>query len=368
MALGIYIHIPFCSKKCPYCDFYSVCFDANLAEKYTDALILAIKSYKSQNDYVDTVYFGGGTPNLLGENRIARIISAVKESFSLCENAEITMEANPETFCEQNVSAFAKAGINRLSFGLQSANKNELIHLGRTHTPEQVFKCIGRAIAHGIYNYSLDLMLGIEGQTKDSLKSSINFCKNAGATHISAYLLKIEPNTPFYKRQSELILPDEDESAEIYEFACSEIEKAGYKQYEISNFAKNGLISRHNTKYWLCEEYLGFGASAHGFFKGERYFYERSIKGFIENPLKTVSDGQGGSLEEAFMLGLRISQGIDISQFEKKYSLSFPSELYREIEKFCKAGLMHKDVSRISITQKGFLVSNSIIADLISLI
>lgn len=366
MALGIYIHIPFCSKKCPYCDFYSVCLDDNLAEKYTDALICTIKSYKPQNLSADTLYFGGGTPNLLGENRISRIISAVKESFSLCENAEITMEANPETFCKQNVSAFAKVGINRLSFGLQSANKDELLHLGRTHTPEQVLACIELANKSGINNISLDLMLGIEGQTKNSLKNSIEFCKNAGVSHISAYLLKIEPNTPFYKRQELLNLPDEDESAEIYEFACAELEKAGYEQYEISNFAKSGLISRHNTKYWLCEEYLGIGASAHGFFKGERYFYERSIERFIENPLKTVSDGQGGSLEEAFMLGLRLSQGIDISQFEKKYSFIFSNDFHNEVDKFCKAGLMERQESRIMITQKGFLVSNSIIADLIS--
>lgn len=366
MALGIYIHIPFCSKKCPYCDFYSVCFDDNLAEKYTDALIFAIKSYKPQSLSADTLYFGGGTPNLLGEERIARIISAVKDSFLLCENAEITMEANPETFCEQDVSAFSKAGINRLSFGLQSANKNELVCLGRTHTPEQVLACIELANKSGINNVSLDLMLGIEGQSKNSLKNSIEFCKNAGASHVSAYLLKLEPGTPFYKKQELLNLPDEDESAEIYEFACDELKKAGYEQYEISNFAKNDLISRHNTKYWLCEEYLGFGASAHGFFKGERYFYERSIESFIENPLKTVSDGKGGSLEEAFMLGLRLSQGIDISQFEKKYSFIFPSEFYNEVDKFCKAGLMERKESRVLITQKGFLVSNSIIADLIS--
>ncbi len=368
MALGIYIHIPFCSKKCPYCDFYSVCFDDNLAERYTDALIFSIKSYKSQNLSADTLYFGGGTPNLLGEKRIARIVSAVKEGFSLCENAEITMEANPETFCNQDISAFAKAGVNRLSFGLQSANKNELLHLGRTHTPEQVIKCIELANKSGINNVSLDLMLGIEGQTLESLEKSIDFCKNSGATHISAYLLKIEPGTPFYKKQELLDLPDEDESAEFYEFACTELKNAGYKQYEISNFAANGLISRHNTKYWLCEEYLGFGASAHGFFNAERYFYERSIEGFIENPLKTVSDGQGGSYEEAFMLGLRLSDGIDISQFEKKYSLSFSDDFYREVEKFSKAGLMQREENRIFITKKGFLVSNSIIADLISYI
>lgn len=368
MALGIYIHIPFCTKKCPYCDFYSITYNETLAEDYAKALIFAIKSYKDKKIAADSVYFGGGTPNLFGAERISRIISAIKKSFCLSSDAEITMEANPETLCEQDIGAFARAGINRLSLGLQSANTDELENLGRTHTPQQVLSCIEKARGAGILNISLDLMLATEGQSKKSLLSSIKFCKNAGASHISAYLLKIEPDTPFYKRQELLNLPDEDEAAEIYEFACRELEKCGYEQYEISNFAKDGLISRHNTKYWLCEQYLGFGASAHGFFEGKRYYYERSIKSFIENPLKTFPDGEGGSIEEALMLGLRLSQGIDISDFETRYSVSFSEDFNRSVEKFCKAGLMKKKENQISITQKGFLVSNSLIAKLISLI
>lgn len=367
MALGIYIHIPFCTKKCPYCDFYSVPYIDDTAERYTCALLRAIESYKDKNLAADTVYFGGGTPNLLGSERIEKILSAIKGAFDLSDNAEITMEANPETFCAQDISAFKKAGVNRLSLGLQSANRDELASLGRTHTPDEVLYCIEKASAAGICNISLDLMLGIERQTKQSLLSSIEFCKNAGAAHISAYLLKIEPNTPFYKKQSILNLPDDDESAELYEFACTELKKRGYEQYEISNFAKNGLISRHNTKYWLCEEYLGLGAAAHGFYKGERYHYERSIEDFIKNPIKTVSDGAGGSADEALMLALRLSNGIDIEQFEKRYCLSFSPVFHKTAEQFVKAGLMQKTQNRISITPKGFLVSNSIIADLISL-
>ncbi|MEE1279244.1 MAG: radical SAM family heme chaperone HemW [Oscillospiraceae bacterium] len=366
MALGIYIHIPFCAKKCPYCDFYSVPYIDDVAERYTSALLTAISACKGQNLAADTVYFGGGTPNLLGSARIEKIITAINSAFNLSGNAEITMEANPETFCTQDISAFSRAGVNRLSLGLQSANRNELSSLDRTHTPRQVLTCIEKSRVAGISNISLDLMLGIEGQTKESLLSSIDFCKNAGAIHISAYLLKIEPNTPFYKKQALLNLPDEDESAELYEFACAELEKRGYKQYEISNFAKNGLISHHNTKYWLCEEYLGLGAAAHGFYKGERYYYERSIEDFIKNPLKTVSDGAGGSAEEALMLALRLSKGIDIEGFEKRYCLSFSPECHKTVEKFVKAGLMQKTQNRISITPKGFLVSNSIIGELLS--
>ncbi len=367
MALGIYIHIPFCTKKCPYCDFYSVPFIDDTAERYTSALLTAISSCKGQNLAADTVYFGGGTPNLLGSARIEKILSAIKGAFDLSGNSEITMEANPETFCTQDISAFSAAGVNRLSLGLQSANLNELLYLGRTHTPEQVLACIEKASAAGILNISLDLMLGIEGQTKESLLSSIEFCKNAGASHISAYLLKIEPNTPFYKKQSLLNLPDEDESAELYEFACATLSERGYEQYEISNFAKNGSISHHNTKYWLCEEYIGLGAAAHGFYKGERYYYECSIEGFIKNPLKAVSDGAGGSADEALMLSLRLSKGIDIKDFEVRYSLSFSPDFHKTVERFVKAGLMQKTQNRISITPKGFLVSNSIIGKLISL-
>ena len=368
MALGIYIHIPFCTKKCPYCDFYSVPYIDDTAERYTCALLRAIESYKDKNLAADTVYFGGGTPNLLGSARIEKILSAIKGAFDLSGNAEITMEANPETFCTQDISDFSKAGVNRLSLGLQSANRDELASLGRTHTPDEVLSCIEKANSAGIFNISLDLMLGIEGQTKQSLLSSIDFCKNAGTTHISAYLLKIEPNTPFYKKQSLLNLPDEDESAELYEFACAALSERGYEQYEISNFAKNGLTSHHNTKYWLCEEYLGLGAAAHGFYKGERYHYERSIEDFIKNPLKTISDGAGGSADEALMLALRLSKGIDIEDFEKRYCLSFSPEFHKLVEKFVKAGLMQKAQNRISITPKGFLVSNSIIGKLVSLI
>lgn len=368
MALGIYIHIPFCTKKCPYCDFYSIPYLSETAKRYTAALLYAIKSYSEKNLAADTIYFGGGTPNLLGSAQIAQIVNALRESFFISENAEITMEANPETFEGQDIASFAKAGINRLSLGLQSANKNELLSLGRTHTPEQVLSCIEKANKAGITNISLDLMLSIEGQTKDSLISSIDFCKRAGASHISAYLLKIEPGTLFYKKQALLDLPDEDETAEIYEFACVAIKERGFNQYEISNFARDGLISRHNTKYWLCEEYIGFGAAAHGFFEGKRYYYPRSIESFIKNPLKTVSDGKGGSAEEAFMLALRLSRGIDINEFERKYSLCFSQEFHQTAERFCKAGLMKREGARLSITVKGFLVSNAIIGELISLI
>ena len=361
---GIYIHIPFCAKKCPYCDFYSLSFNRELAERYVSAVEAAISSYKKEKISIDTIYFGGGTPNLIGADKIKRIIDCIRENFAVCDNTEITLEANPESFSKQDISAFALAGVNRLSMGLQSANEGELKLLGRRHTLSQVTECIRCARECGIQNISLDLMLGIEGQTLESLKKSIEFCSLSGASHVSSYLLKIEPETPYFKMQSTLSLPDDDFCAELYSFAVNELADHGFEQYEISNFAKNGAQSRHNLKYWQCEEYIGIGAAAHGFFRGERYFYPRDINAFIENPTKTIPDGTSG-IEEEFMLGLRLSDGVDLSELCKKYGTCVNDKLTNKIDLFCKAGLMQKSGERIRITARGFLVSNSIISDLI---
>ena len=362
--LGIYIHIPFCTKKCPYCDFYSVSLSSSLLEDYIFAVKKTIYSFKGKNLCANTLYFGGGTPNLIGAQNIKELISAVKETFNLSYDAEITMEANPETFSKQNIREFKEAGINRLSLGLQSANSNELISLGRSHTPEQVTFCINEAKKSGITRISLDLMIATMHQTPQSIKKSVDFCINSGAEHISSYLLKIEPNTPFYKQRSTLDIPDDDNSAEFYELICSLLKEGGFEQYEISNFAKNGAVSRHNLKYWLCEEYIGIGPSAHSFFEGKRYFYERDIKNFLENPTKTVFDSFGGDSEEAFMLKLRLSEGINVPDFERKFSCTFSADFYKTAENFIKNGLMTKKENTYSLTAKGFLVSNSIITSL----
>ncbi len=365
MNRGIYIHIPYCIKKCPYCDFYSVIFDDSSASEYTDAVICVIESYKNRGICTDTVYFGGGTPNLIGPKRIGKIIGAIKENFILSDDAEITLEANPETFKEQNIATFKKAGINRLSMGLQSSDEGELCSLGRRHTNDDVAFCVNEAKRAGIQNISLDLMLGVEGQSKASLLNSIEFCTSLEVSHISAYILKIEPNTPYYKNRAVLNLPDDDEAAELYLFAVKELAKRGFEQYEISNFAKNGAVSRHNLKYWNCEQYIGIGAAAHGFESGERYYYKRSIKDFISSPLSRISDGAGGSYEEYFMLKMRLYEGVDLCRFEKKFNLSLPDKFYLKVNNFEKAELLVKDGEKISFTPKGFLISNSIISDLL---
>jgi len=365
MNRGIYVHVPYCVKKCPYCDFYSVIYDESSSSEDTDAVICVIESYKNRGICADTLYFGGGTPNLIGSERIGAILKAVKENFILPSGAEITLEANPETFREQNIAAFKEAGINRLSMGLQSAVDSELCSLGRRHTNDDVAFCVSEANKAGIQNVSLDLMLGVEGQSKASLLKSIEFCADLGVSHLSAYMLKIEPNTPYYKNRSLLNLPDDDEAAELYLFVVDELKKRGFEQYEISNFARGGAVSRHNLKYWNCEEYVGIGASAHGYEDGERYYFGRSIKDFVASPLSRVSDGAGGGIDEYFMLKMRLSKGLCLGDFEEKFSIKLPQKFYSKVSSFEKAGLLRRTDGKIAFTPKGFLVSNSVISDLL---
>lgn len=359
--IGLYLHIPFCNGKCPYCDFYSVCPENETAQKYVDALCREIDK---AGGIFDTVYFGGGTPSLIGSDNIAKIMSHINRT----ADCEATLECNPSDTGSINssfdFSAVAESGINRISMGLQSSDNSERAILGRRGGCEDVERAISRARAAGINNISLDLMLGIPNQTAESLKKSISFCKEMNAEHISAYILKIEEGTPFYARKDSMILPDEDETCDLYLTAVDELEKAGYYQYEISNFSHKGFESRHNLKYWHCEEYLGLGASAHSFKDGKRFFYERSIDGFINgNP--PIDDGNGGDEEEYIMLALRLSEGLNFESYRKRFGKSVPDLLIQKANQLEKHGLVKVTESGISLTVNGFLLSNSVISTII---
>ncbi|HAN43965.1 MAG TPA: coproporphyrinogen III oxidase, partial [Ruminococcaceae bacterium] len=256
-SIGLYIHIPFCLSKCPYCDFYSVKTDGGSIKKYTAAVVNAIKSRPLGGLSVDTVYFGGGTPSVIGAENLAEILQAARDSFLVEQNAEITLEANPGTVDLSFFSELKKAGFNRLSMGLQSANDGQLKLLGRRHNADEAKAAVLSAQKAGFDNISLDIMLGIPQQTEKIVEKSIDFCASLNVSHISAYMLKIEPNTPFYKSNIADICPDEDMQADLYLHAVYCLETRGYKQYEISNFARDGKKSRHNLKYWHCEQYLG---------------------------------------------------------------------------------------------------------------
>lgn len=362
--LSLYIHIPFCKSKCPYCDFFSGIGNEEKYDDYRNALIEKIDYWSSKTDKsIETIYFGGGTPSVIGAKRLTDILSAIKNKFAVSKNAEITVEINPDTGKIIDFSKLKQCGFNRISVGLQSACENELKALGRIHNTDDVKLTVQRAKNAGLKNISLDLMMGIPFQSKESLRESIDFCSACGVNHISSYILKIEQGTKFFEQKDNLILPNEDIQADLYLFATEYLEKLGYRQYEISNFAKVGFESKHNVNYWKCGEYIGIGPSAHSFFNGKRFYYDRSMEDFKNNVI--ISDGTGGSEEEFIMLSLRLKSGLNFNEYRDKFGKLLPSRFSEDIKKYVKAGFMTVDDEKICFTPKGFLVSNSIIADLI---
>lgn len=361
---GIYIHIPFCKNKCPYCDFYSFKPDKYQKDSYLKAVLLCLEKMKNQvRDKVDSIYFGGGTPSFFGGDRIAKVLACIRENYDLV-SPEITVECNPSSVSDELFNALSKAGINRVSMGMQSAVESERKALGRLSGKEQVKAAIKLAKSYGIDNISLDIMLGVPGQSMKSLDESIDFLLAADIRHISAYMLKIEEGTPFYKAQDKLILPDEDEVCDMYLQAVKRLEKEGFLQYEISNFAKKGYESRHNLHYWHTEEYLGIGPSAHSFLNGKRFYYERDFASFINNP-QPVFDSEGGTKEEYIMLSLRLSEGLNAEKYKKKFGNYPEGRIYEKAKKFETMNLLKTNGKNIALTKEGFLLSNMIIGQLL---
>lgn len=352
-SIGLYIHIPFCAKKCLYCDFYSAVINEKVYKDYIAALLREIRRWgDSTRRPVDTVYIGGGTPSVLGRD-IKPLLREIKNFFNVLPDAEITAECNPGDSGSFFDAAF-KSGVNRLSVGVQAGDNGRLKALGRTHTTEDVEATILSARRAGFSNISCDIMIALPESNLKTLKEDIDFVCSLKPSHISAYILKIEPNTAFYKWRDKLAVPDEDGAADQYLFLCRELESRGFEHYEISNFCLPGKESRHNLKYWRCEEYLGIGPSAHSFISGERFYYERDLKGFIAGN-KPVPDGKGGEKSERIMLALRTNDGVPAEEFS-------PAAI-RKAGLFKKEGLLTDDGGKIVLTDKGMLVSNSIITE-----
>lgn len=362
--IGVYLHIPFCDGKCPYCDFFSKRASATDMDDYTDVLIRRIYDEAQKLDRkADTVYFGGGTPSLLGAERLSRILYAVQEGFGPGENAEVTVEVNPTPENLPDFRKLYKAGFNRLSIGLQSACDSELSALGRRHTSADAERAIEAARAGGFENISLDLMLAIPYQTEQSLEKSVRFCSEHGATHISSYLLKIEEGTPFYARRNTLPLFDDEKQADYYMLVCGILESCGYGQYEISNFSKTGFESRHNLKYWHDEEYIGIGSSAHSFVNGKRFYFPRSLEAFYAN--EQIYEGTGGDEQEYIMMALRLCEGLQNKRFVQRFGKPIPQKYFDRAKRFQAAGLTQTGEDFICLTRKGFLVSNALFAELL---
>ncbi|MBQ9530461.1 MAG: radical SAM family heme chaperone HemW [Eubacterium sp.] len=339
---GLYIHIPFCKNKCPYCDFYSVKYCESEAKEYCSRVIFQMKEFEGT---FDTVYFGGGTPSIIPEELIGELLANAKEHFEIDKNSEITIECNPSRDLKESLKKYKSYGINRISLGMQSAVDKERFALGRSAGKEQVKKAVDDAKNAGIENISLDLMLGTPKQTLSSLDESFDFIDRMRVKHISAYMLKIEEGTKFFEMKNKLELPSDDEVCEMYLKTVNVLNQLGFPQYEISNFAKEGFESRHNLKYWELDDYLGLGKSAHSFWKGKRFFTDENFN--------IIPDGDGGSREERIMLGLRLSKGINKKLIKKNY------------HSYVDMGYLREKGENIALTPRGMLVSNSIINELI---
>ena len=372
--LSIYIHVPFCVRKCEYCDFYSLC-DLSLRDDYVEALIAQIKDFRSEakNKLVDTIYFGGGTPSLLTGEEILRILKAVRSVFRVSDDAEITMEANPGTLDPEKLSAYHTAGVNRLSLGLQSADPRELKRLGRIHTREEFENSFLLARLEGFQNINVDIMYAIPNQTEQTLSATLDYVIALDPDHISFYGLKIEPETPFGRDENiEASLPVEDTQADMYLNSAQKLEEAGFLQYEISNFSKPGFECRHNVKNWKCQDYIGFGPAAHSLFEGTRFSYKKEIRSFIADPL------QRGNLIDVFeeqteediakqfvMLGFRLRLGIDVEEYAARFNDDFEARYLEKMTPFIEKQYILPTKTGYRLSRQGLLISNYILSELI---
>ena len=367
--LGLYLHIPFCKSKCAYCDFYSLPHSEEKMDAYTAALIRHLEEVapRCAAHTADTVYFGGGTPSYLGEKRLTKLLKTVKKRYHVAAGAEITLEANPDSAGDwKALRALRRAGFNRVSLGVQAADDALLRRIGRVHTWDQVLSSVAAARMAGFDNLSLDLIYGLPGQTMAAWQDTLRAAAALETQHISCYGLKVEPGTPLWQQRESADIPDDDAQADMYLWTVDYLEKQGYAQYEISNFARPGYESRHNLKYWTLGEYAGFGPGAHSDMGGVRFAYERDLDGYIAGELRLSEMEEIAPLDrdlEYIMLSLRTVQGIDSAYFQRQFRQKFQpmEELLAQYEVH---GLAARTERGWRLTPRGFFVSNAIIVSL----
>lgn len=373
-VLGIYIHIPFCKSKCDYCDFYSLPGREEQMARYHRALMLHLRSLipEMKKYSIDTIYFGGGTPSFYGEKRLKEILTLLQRHFPVSRFAEITLECNPDSVSASMLSQLRKAGVNRVSLGMQSADSTQLQCIHRVHTPAQTEQAVQSIRAAGIRNLSLDLIYGLPGQDMESWLESLRRAIALAPEHISCYGLKVEPDTPLAERvDAGEELPDGDLQADMYLAAVDMLRKAGYYQYEISNFAKKGMESRHNLKYWMGQEYIGLGPGAHSFFNGQRYAYRRDLEAYIsrlENTQGILEDihpiDAAEAAREYLLLRMRTIYGIEEWEYRRKFGLNF-EPIARKLEFLEQYRWTEQTGHRWHFTPAGFLLSNTLILELL---
>ncbi len=371
--LGIYIHLPFCEMKCAYCDFYSVAGKSKFMQRYQKALLHHIKEAAPQlgGYYIDTVYFGGGTPSFYGAERLIELFDALKKYGNVLLDSEVTLEANPDSIKKDDLVKLRRAGFNRISIGVQSANDDMLKTLGRLHNFASAQEAVKNASLAGFKNISIDLMYGLPSQSKEDWASTLTKAIMLKPDHISCYGLKLAEGTELYSFKDTPFMPDDDTQADMYLYAVETLARHGYRQYEISNFAKKGYESLHNLKYWNCEEYMSFGASAHSYVGGLRYSYVSDLELYIKNVIsgEEIVDsrekiGQRERASEYLMLGLRTSRGISSEEYREIYPASF-SKVEEKLKICERQGWAVHNAGRWSFTPQGFLLSNILIAQVL---
>ena len=376
--LELYLHIPFCVKKCNYCDFLSAPAEEETRAAYVDALLEEIRGFEDPEDYeVVTVFFGGGTPSILPGQEIFRIMEALREKFSFRRGAEITLEANPGTVDKEKLSCYKKAGINRLSFGLQSADAEELKKLGRIHTWEKFLESFQLAREAGFSNINVDLMSALPGQTKESWEKTLRQVLALQPEHISAYSLIIEEGTPFYQLyekdverrdagEEPELLPSEEEERAMYEATGRILKEQGYLHYEISNYAKPGRECRHNLGYWQRRDYIGFGLGASTLLNPVRYKNTEDLEAYLGGDFSKkeffvlTKDNQ---IEETMFLGLRVLEGVSKEKFREQFSCELRVVYRKELEKLEQEGLLEEEGDFVRLTSRGIDLSNPVLAE-----
>ena len=371
-AAGIYIHIPFCSSRCSYCDFATGLFQQELAERYVRTLVADIRSSRYFGDIVDTIYFGGGTPSLLAPSQLESILASVHDCFKIDPQSEITLEINPGSVNEEKLRAFRSLGVNRASFGAQTFDDAELAKLGRSHTTADTLKTFNDLRSVGVENVSFDLIAGLPGQTLAGWERNIRQALELRPEHLSFYLLEVHSGTPLaeHLRRGIQPEPDDDLAGVMYRWMLEQAADAGYEHYEISNLCRPGFRSRHNVKYWTAEAYYGFGCSAHSYDGAtRRWSSHRDVLKYvtvIESGESAVVDEQQLSQTdvraEAVFLGMRLMHGVDLRAFKKSFGVDLRDEHAEDLDRFCKAGHDEHDGDLIRLTRTGALLSNEVFA------
>lgn len=371
-AAGLYVHIPFCSSRCSYCDFATGLYQSELAERYVRAVVQEIRSSPAADQSVDAIYFGGGTPSLLAPSQLDRILTALHDHFQIHESLEITLEINPGSVTPEKLRDFRTLGVNRASFGAQTFDDGELAKLGRSHIAADTLKTFADLRSSGFANVSFDLIAGLPGQTLEGWQRNVRIALELQPEHLSFYLLEVHSGTPLAEhiRRGLQPVPDDDLAGVMYEWMLERASVAGYEHYEISNLCRPGFYSRHNVKYWTGAPYYGFGCSAHSYDGlARRWSNHRDVLKYIEliesGASPVVDEQQLTEMDmraEALFLGMRLMRGINLRRYCESFGVDLRDDHGEDLDRFCKAGLVEFDGDLIRLTRTGALLSNEVFA------